>query len=224
MPLSGPGNYFIPFVFQFAVVFPLYCWCYRRRPVLVTVAAFAVGLVFELAAARVSVFDSTPILYSASLLHWLPFFALGVVLADLMLGGRPLSRWWLAGVVASVAYLAIVHVDHDAFPLSNDDWKRTGQTFASAFYPALLVVCGLRWLPTIAVGPGWRVLATLGVSSYEIFLVQIGWFTLVPDRGVIVVVDIVVCCALGYALHRALRHVPSVATLARPRSRRAGAA
>ena len=76
----------------------------------------------------------------------------------------------------------------------------------------------------IAIGLGWRVLATLGVSSYEIFLVQIGWFTLVPDRGVIVIVDIVVCCALGYALHRALAHVPSVATVARSRSRRAGAA
>ena len=69
-------------------------------------------------------FDSTPIVYSASLLHWLPFFALGVVLADVMLSGRPLSPWWLAGVVASVAYLGIVHVDNDAFPLSNEDWKQ----------------------------------------------------------------------------------------------------
>jgi peptidoglycan/LPS O-acetylase OafA/YrhL len=211
MPLSGPGNYFIPFTFQFAALFPLYLWCYRRRPGLTTAAAFAVGLAFELAAARVAVFDSTPILYSACILHWLPFVALGVVLADLMLGGRPLPRAWLVLGAVSAAYLLIVHLDENAFPLANDDWRATGQTFASAFYPALLVVAGLRLLPRVAGAGPWRLLATLGVASYEIFLVQMVWFALLPDRGAIVVLDILACCLIGYALHMALRRVPALA-------------
>ena len=168
---------------------------------------------FELAAARVSVFDSTPILYSASLLHWLPFFALGVVLADLMLNERPLSRWWLAGVGRERR----VPGDRARRPRRvpalqrrlEDARARRSRARSTRRCWSSAACAGSR---RVAVGPGWRVLATLGVSSYEIFLVQIVWFSLVPERGAVVVADIVGCCALGYALHRALRHLPALAT------------
>lgn len=213
LPYSGPGNYFVTFAFEFAVAFPLFYWCYRRAPVASVVAGFGVAAAFELFAAHVSVFDANKYVYSAAIIRFIPFFALGSLLADHMLTGRRLSWWWLVGAAASTAYLEIVYLDANAFPLADEDWRRWGQTFASAFYPAILVVAGLRYLPATLTRQSWRLVARLGAASYEIFLVQILWFSLVaPPSLAKLGPSIVACCLIGWTFHMGLRRVPHLAT------------
>jgi peptidoglycan/LPS O-acetylase OafA/YrhL len=209
LPYSGPGNYFVTFAFEFAVALPAFYWAYRRAPTRTVVAGFAVAAAFELAAPHIGVFDTNPFVYSAALPRFIPFFALGAVLADYMLHGQVLPRWWwIAGLISTV-YLLVVHMDANAFPLADNDWRRWGQTFASAFYPALLVVLGLHWLPRRPAHMTWRLVTQLGVASYEIFLLQILWFSLVaPPSFAKLIPSIVVCCLLGVAFHRMLDNVP----------------
>ncbi len=215
LPYSGPGNYFVTFAFEFAVVFPLFYWAYRRAPMLTVVVGFAIAAALELASFHISTFDANPYIYSAALPRFIPFFALGAVLADYMIHGRSLPRWWWAAGLVSVVYLVIVYRDAQAFPLADNDWRRWGQTFASAFYPALLVVVGLRWLPRELTNRAWRLLALLGAASYEIFLLQILWFSLVaPPSYAKVIPSIVICCLAGLAFHRALNSVPRLAARA----------
>lgn len=209
LPYSGPGNYFVTFTFEFAVIFPAFYWAYRRAPTLTVVAGFVVAAAFEVAAPHIGLFDTNPFVYSAALPRFIPFFALGAVLADYMLHGRALPRWWWIAALISTVYLLLVYRDAQTFPLADNDWRRWGQTFASAFYPALLVVVGLHWLPHQPAQMAWRLLVRLGAASYEIFLIQILWFSLTtPSSFAQLMPSIVVCCLLGVAFRRMLDSVP----------------
>jgi peptidoglycan/LPS O-acetylase OafA/YrhL len=215
LPLEGPGNYFVLLAFEFAVVFPLIYWLYRRAPVPTVVGAFVVAAAFELAARNMS----NAYLYESCVLRFLGTIALGMVLAD----HRRLPRWWWAGFAVSVVYIALVVNDASTFALGIPGERHNATTFLSAFYAATLVYAGLRWLPSVARG-AWRIVEQAGVASYEIFLVQIAWFALGIHRGIAaVVLDAVVCVTLGVLLHAVVRRLPSVAVVLdalRPPSRR----
>mgnify|MGYP007071568719 CR=1 FL=1 len=203
LPYSGPGNYFITFAFQFAIVFPLIFWAYQRRPRTVVVACFALAAAVELAAPHAP--GLATYTYSAMLLRFLPFIAVGMLLADRMFHARPVPAWWWAAGAGSVVYLVAVTVDANVIEIAQTGWRQLGQTFLDAFYPLLLVAAGLRFLPR----SGWRLLAALGVASYEIFLVQILWFGLFDAQHVVwFPVSVAACCALGWLLHRGLARVP----------------
>jgi peptidoglycan/LPS O-acetylase OafA/YrhL len=223
LPYSGPGNYFITFAFQFAVLFPLFYWAYRRAPAAVVVAGFAAAAVFELAAPHVAVLAQHITLFESLFVRFLPYVALGAMLADRMVHGRGLPRWWwLAGAI-SVAYLVALTVDASVITISLAGLRDFGQTSLGAFYPALLIALGLRWLPRTATSAPARLLATLGIASYEIFLVQILWFSLVSAQKVAMFVpSAIACCAIGYALHVALRRVPKLAEAPLSSSQRRG--
>lgn len=212
LPQSGPGNYYVTLVFEFAVVFPALYVAFRRWPRATIAGCFAAGAAVELAAPHVSLLTRSAYVYEAEILRFLPMIALGMVLADRMLTGRPAPRWLIPAAALSVAYLVVVTVNRDAILLSDPALREFGQTFLGAFYPALIVAVGLRYLPRAAHGV-LRPLQTVGVCSYEVFLVQIVWFALVDaQHPELFPVSVVVCGAVGWALHRALRRVPRLAT------------
>lgn len=216
LPYSGPGNYYVAFAIQFALLFPLYYVAYRRSAWATTVAAFVIGMAFVAVAPHIAAFTRSPYtyVYAASILRFLPFLALGAILGDRMLHGRGVPAWWWAAGSIGVIYLAIVHFNVNAFPLDDRDWRPWGETFLSAFYPALIVAAGLRWLPSAVRGALWGGLASLGVASYEIFLVQILYFGVLGSTAVAMVVpSVVVCCALGYGLHHLLRRASRLTAL-----------
>ena len=208
MPFSGPGNYYITFVFQFALAVPIYCWAYRRRRLTTTVVAFAFAAGLDIIAPHVGQLTREPYtyVYSAVIIRFLPYIALGVVIGDWMLrGGRVPRWWWLAGLV-SVAYLCGVQIDKNTLALDDPDWREWGETFIGAFYPALLVAVGLHRLPRVAGSWLSRALVALGQASYEVFLVQILYFGLTGSVSAgLVVPSLIACCGLGYLLHQAMR-------------------
>ena len=84
LPIAGPGNYFVTFSFQFAVCFPIIYACFRRSLAASVAAAFAINIAFEVAAGHMALFVNGPYYYVSSILHWLPFIAVGGVLAYFM--------------------------------------------------------------------------------------------------------------------------------------------
>lgn len=197
LPVAGPGNYFVGFAFQFAVVFPLVFACFRRSVLWSALAAFAINVGFELISPHVGRFGSDPFFYVSSFLHWLPFVAVGCVLAHLMTTERAVPAWWWALGVLSALHLVVVSADASLLPWSIPGWREWGQTFAGAPYAGLLVAAGLLWLPARA-HAGFRPVAIIGRRSYEIFLFQILWFALVPERSLLMIgPDLIVCLLLG---------------------------
>ena len=91
---------------------------------------------------------------------------------------------------------------------------------------AVALMLGLLWLwPAQGIrGTGW--LERLGIASYEVFLVQIVWFGVLPERDVRYLADVVVCGLLGWALHRVLTpragHQAPAPGRRRPQAGRAG--
>lgn len=226
LPFTGPGNYFVTFLFQFVVIFPLIYWLYGRAPRAVIVGSFALAATFDLAAPHVAELAQIPHEWwtEAFFPRFLPYMVFGVMLADAMLNGRRVPRWWWWGGAVSVGYLVAITADPSALHISIGDLGVAGQTFIGAFYPALLVAAGLRWLPSRATGVASRTLARLGVASYEIFLVQILWFGLLGtalgtgESLWLTVPSTIVCCPLGYVLHLGLSRARPIAArrLGRP--------
>ena len=209
LPSSGPGNYFIGLIFQFALLGPALYLAYRRWPRATLLASFAASALFDLAAPHVGLFSSQEYLYSAAIVRFAPFIVCGIAVGERMVRGEGLGVWWLAGAVVSFAYLLAVSIDGTLVPLAVRDWRPWGQTSLSVFYTVALVALGLRYLPTAT--PSARLLAVLGRASYHIFLVQILWYSAFGDRGLLIApLDVVVCCAIGWAFWRAMERVPTL--------------
>lgn len=209
LPIGGPGNYFIPFVFQFAIVFPLLAVSFRRWPAATVAACLLAAFVGELAAPHLAQLVAHPYAWDASLLRLLPFVAVGMLLAEWMLTRRPLPAWWWAAAAVSAGYLVVVTVDAQLLELSLGGWRALGQTSLAAFYAGTIVVLGLRYLPASVTRAPGRLLTLLGVASFEIFLLQILWFGVVDAREPRwFPISVVVCSTAGVALHLALQRVP----------------
>ncbi|HKP88788.1 MAG TPA: acyltransferase [Thermoleophilaceae bacterium] len=203
LPLAGPGNYFVTIAFEFALVFPALYALFVRAPRATLVGCFAAAAAFELAAPHVG-FLTDAYAYDASILRYLAQIGLGVWIALAAGGGRGRTGWIVALAPLSVAYLIALHESPSSF-----DWLQPGfgisTNFLSAFYAAALVIAGLRLFPArVERAPG-VVLAELGKASWHIFLVQVVWFVLDRHRGYdFLPLHVVVTCAVGYALYRAM--------------------
>lgn len=200
LPLSGPGNYFIPIAIEFALLFPLIWWCFDRSPVATVVACFVLDVGFELGARHISFpGDPQPYLYDAAIFRYLAQIALGLWIGAHLRGLRRDVRWIVALAPISVAYLALLHEHPDAFT----SWLRPGfgisTNFLSSFWAAALVLAGLRLLPQTEHGVVTRAAAALGRASWHVFLVQILWFSLVRDRAPgMLPVHLAATCGIGY--------------------------
>lgn len=221
LAVGGPGNYFIGFALSFAVIFPAFFVIYRKAPAATVVLAFIASFCFELVASRIGLFSSRPYFYASSFVRFLPLVCVGVLMADRMRQGRSLPRWWGAAAIVGLAYVVAVCIDPSLFSWSTDDWRRWGMTGIAAFYTGGIAYAGLRWLPT-----GGRVLAVLqplGRASYHIFLLQILWFVLFPDRSVwFAPFALLACCALGLAFFRLTPRLPQSYRSATPGSGTSG--
>lgn len=218
LPYSGPGNYFITFAFEFALVFPALVVAFGRRPAATVVACFALALAGEVVVPHVTPIAQHPYVWDSSFLRLLPWVAVGMLLARLMLHGKPLPGWWLLAAAAAGVYLLAVTVDGDVLRLSLGGWGSLGQTSLAAFYSGFLVALGLRYLPVTSSGVVARGLSAVGRASYEIFLLQILWFSLVDATHLAMYpLSVAACAGSGLLLHRALQSVPRIATLAAAR-------
>jgi peptidoglycan/LPS O-acetylase OafA/YrhL len=189
LPLTGPGNYFVPIAVWVALLLPLWRFLARKSIYLLLAVTAAVDLGFELAAPNVGVFTTHPFLYSAAFPRYLLCVGLGFWLAT-----RPRRRWVLLVGLASITYLlgSLLLSWQPAFRL---DWGN--ENLLADGYPTLLVALGLWYLPRAIP----RVVSVLGRASYHIFLAQILIFVALHPlpAGWRLIVGVVGCTAVGLA-------------------------
>jgi len=170
LPTPGTGNYFIGLALQFVLVFPLLYWLYRKKPWLMLVSAFAIDAAFVLLASRSGIICAYPKLYAWNILRFLSIIALGIWLSDGMSLRSRRNAFLVPGIVISIAYLAANqlygwNMPH-TFPVA-----RT-QLFLTFFYPVLLVIVGMRYLPAKLDNKPTALLAKVGIASFNIYLVN----------------------------------------------------
>lgn len=176
--VGGPGSYFILIIFEFILLFPLMYLAYKRSPVGLLVASLLLELAFKLLAPFI--FTTPSFIYGASIFRYLFVIALGLWLVD----HRNTSLTILAPV--SILYLMAAKYGL-TIPYFLPAFQ--SQNFIAAFYPLLLVVLGLRHLPSISKGRAVLSLARVGNLSYYIFVAQVLVFGLGFNRVVYKVVS-----------------------------------
>ncbi len=200
-PFGGAGNYFILFIAVFTVIGPALWGAYRRWPRASMAAMLAADLAYELAwgfympgAEHFSVYGMNPIRLLAA-------FAIGLWLADGWSFTERRNRWLLVWAAISLAYIITIQfTGKPAFFAYT--WQP--QNVLGFGYTALLVMAGMRWLPSVERG-AWTVLAELGRASYHVYLLQIIYFGF-RRRGFVIAPlaqDLLAPSLLGWAFYRA---------------------
>lgn len=191
LPATGPGNYFITLVLQFALILPLLRWLLARGAFAFIATCFAVNLAYELAVWH---FDWDGYLYSSSILRVLFTVGLGMLIAS----DRRVEYLFPFSLVYLIAML-----QQWRLPFFIDHWQT--QALFAAGYAATLVSLGLRLrYPALS--------GVVGRASYHVFLVQILWFgqigpavmPLLSLRGYAGdAFQVLVCIVLGVAFAKA---------------------
>ena len=174
LPAEGVGNYFVPVLFQFILVFPLLNRWRDKHPPSFVWGCLALDVAFELLCRDLPLGQPlTAFLYTGCLLRYLFAVALGVWLAQVRPDGRLTAGEW-AGVAASLGLLL-------AWYAANGSWQpfnplSGGISCLIAGYPLGLAALGLRFLPVTPRRAAGRLLAAFGQNSYHIYLVQMLYF------------------------------------------------
>jgi peptidoglycan/LPS O-acetylase OafA/YrhL len=204
---SAPGNYFVTIVLEFAVLFPLVFWCFRRAPLATTAVVAVADIGFELLAPHVHTLNVTGpahgYIYEAAIVKYGLAIMAGVWLSRIEIRRREFLLL-SAGALVGVIYLVVLHQNPGDFGWLVPSFSRT-TNFISVVYAVWLTVLGLRLLPASSQSPVYGLLERLGRASYHIFLVQIVWFGAVTTRSwPMAIVGIAVCCVIGHAFYMAM--------------------
>jgi peptidoglycan/LPS O-acetylase OafA/YrhL len=176
MPITVPGNYFLVWVFEFVLMFPLLFYLYKKRPRLVLIGSIVIALLFQ------SIFlfsQQIPQRLDTSFIRGpLPGIALGLWISeDLQLFSKR-NRFVLLGSVVAIVYFVLrVLTIYSAMlqPLN----RFIGILYPLAFfYPTMLVLLSIKYLPTKIKSGVVSLVTYFGRASYHIFLVQMLYFNL----------------------------------------------
>jgi len=207
LPVNGPGNFFISLVFQFLLVFPVLHISYRRRPTTTIILAFSISVIFELLFSGYA--DA-----EVCILRYLPLLVLGIFLSDNYDLFSKRNRILIVLGLLSAIYLIVVSQFQYSLSLLGFVFVpyESSMSFLAAFYTALLVLLGIKYLPKRVTLWPIHVVSKIGVASYHIFLVQIAYFgvgiafrakyssltdLLQPYNTMMVLVNLLVCIGGG---------------------------
>lgn len=190
LPYTGPGNYFVSVMLQFIFIFPLLNYGYKKNPWLVLFLSIILNVIFEFIAKH---FEFSSYVYNASIFRSLSAIVLGLWI----IGNYDIRKnyFMVCGSILSILYLLFVHLGSKSFSFIGT------QNSLSYFYPALLVMLGLKYLPVYS-GRIYKFLCMTGKASYHIFLTQIAWFMIAPLfpqklQFTILAFNVVACLVLG---------------------------
>ncbi|MHB8840446.1 MAG: acyltransferase family protein [Candidatus Aquicultor sp.] len=196
LPISGPGNYFITLLIEATLLMPFFYLAMKRVPKTTIALSFFISFLYELTAPHIGIFLRYPVLY-ASVFRYLPAIALGMWIASDYQISSGRNRFILLGTLASLAYITVSTFFGFRVTYFLPFWGT--QNILSFFYPVLLTMIGLRFLPRS------NLLEKLGRASYHIFLVQIVYFgaglPLAMLWPIKTITDVTICIGLGLGLY-----------------------
>ncbi len=201
-PFTAPGDYFILLLFSYIISAPLLYHLYSLKRRLTLIASFFIAFLFELFAAKSSLLDAHPILYSGSLLIFLPAIFLGFWISQDFNIFSKRNLFILYLLPLSLIYLIINNSLSFRFPFFLDQWQT--QIFITIFYTVILILLGIRYLPSHSNNKLTSFLKSVGIASYHIFLIQLLYFTLrsklniqIENMFLEVLISLSVCIGLG---------------------------
>ena len=180
LPLTGPGNYFISLVLQFIIIFPFIYIIYLKKPRLMLFLSFSISLIFEVIMANTMILQVSE-LYNACILRYIFAITLGLWAAD-SFNPEEFKKFFhnklfITGVAISIAYIiasSFLSFKFPSFIFTPSNWG--SQNVFSFFYPLLLIIVGIRFLPSKSENKIVRFFVLIGKASYHIFLLQIIYF------------------------------------------------
>ncbi|OPY36848.1 MAG: hypothetical protein A4E35_01685 [Methanoregula sp. PtaU1.Bin051] len=213
----GPGNYFIPLIIVQIFAIPILYWlAVRFSPGKMVVSIFILDMVFQYVLYLAGIHTFVP---GLTYVNYVVLTALGIWLA---LEKHPQTAVLAAAGILSAAYITAVYYFNFQFwfiaPLAGFFSE------FSYFWTLVLVVTGLRFLPSTSLSKAWSIVADLGKASWHIFLVQMAFLAFFndsllafidsaipgPDLGWLLVAQVgftllvlAVCLPAGYGFYRA---------------------
>ena len=193
---EGPGSYYIPIAMQLVFVLPALYLLIRKKGFRGLVLCGVLNGVYELLHWA---YGMGPALYRVLMLRYLLLAGFGCYLALYPHTLRP--RCHVLSFLLGLGWLVLVEF-LGYLPRVLTDWSVTSVLAALYIMPifALAVEHGkLHFAP----------LDLLGKASYDIFLLQILYhsfwvehiYALIPQRPLQLLVNILICCAVGIAFH-----------------------
>jgi len=164
----GPGSYFIPIILQHILILPiLYLWA-MRNPRYFLPTTFLISLVLEYLMIIAFVPEWA---YRLLYVRYLFAGALGVWLA---VSKQPIDKKLIIGALISLIYIFAVNYLNVQFWFLYPAWG--SQHAPSYFWPLLIIMVGLIYLPSVSKNALSTALEKLGRASWHIFLVQMAFF------------------------------------------------
>jgi peptidoglycan/LPS O-acetylase OafA/YrhL len=218
---SGPGNYFIPLILTQILILPFFYWlAVRFSPDKMLVFAFITDMVLQYVLYLVNM----PAVASAFFyLNYLFLAALGIWLAL-----RPRKQMALVIIAGLLSFVYITAVYYFKFQIWFIDPSSGFFNEFSYFWTLVLVLCGLRYLPSSPLTRPFESIAELGKASWHIFLVQmtvigfLNYSMMMVIRGVVpgfgmpemltrqminTLLTMVICLTIGYGFYLAEKYL-----------------
>jgi hypothetical protein len=218
---SGPGNYFVPLILTQILVLPFFYWlAVRFSPDKMLIFTFITDVVLQYVLYLVNI----PAVTSAFFyLNFLFLAALGIWLA--LQQRTPMAFVIITGLM-SFAYIAAVYYFRFQIWFINPPSGFFNEF--SYFWTLLLILSGLRYLPSSPLSKPAEFIANLGKASWHIFLVQMTVIaflnypmvmyirSVIPGAGmpeiltrqmINTLLTLVICLPLGYGFYLAEGYV-----------------
>lgn len=196
LPVPGPGNYFITLTLQSILLLPIIKYGFKWHPFVTIISLVVLEVAFLLISDNMRLFTRNNYLYSAAFPRYFSAIAFGLVLSKLVFRQARATKITLitsAALISGVYLLEIMYGDLE-LPHIKPEWKT--QNVLTFSYAAFVVLLLFKILPDYSNNWLLKLLATLGKSSYHIFLLQIVYFGLINDRFN-VVQNLIICLVLG---------------------------
>jgi len=179
LPFWGPGNWFIPIIFQFILIFPLLYWIFTKKPVLSLILCFAVEIAMQLIVffliGEITSWQEVHIysLFASSILFYLSVIGLGMWFSfnRKPFTGRNLFIWILFGI--SLIYIIFYQFFGFRFLIGDVPLIRGDYHFLIFPYSAGLFLLAMIMIPQKSDNPVSRAITLIGKSTYHILLTQI---------------------------------------------------
>ncbi|MFX0075650.1 MAG: acyltransferase family protein [Candidatus Hermodarchaeota archaeon] len=184
LPFWGPGNWFIPVLFQSILIVPFLYWCFSKKPVISLILTFVVEIVMQILvfflvaqtfASWEEYYASLRLysLFSNSILYYLSAVGLGMWFSQNhgIFHKRNIFMWILFPI--SLVYIIAYQFFDFRIMIDGLRFIRGDYNFLVFPYSAFLVLLALKFLPKKSNSWISKTMTLISKSTYHILLTQI---------------------------------------------------
>ena len=203
LPFWGPGNWFIPLLFQSILIMPLLYRAFKKKPILTLIICFAAEITMQLTVFYfigeitswqevhyINIFMNS-ILFYLSAVGLGIWFSFGYKLED----NRNFFMWFLYPI--SLAFIVVYQFFSYRIMVGDVPLLRGDYHFLIFPYSAFLFLLAMKLIPQTSEGPLSRSIKLISKSTYHILLTQIlGYGMIFAFWGTHYAIDVLVTIPL----------------------------